>query len=133
MSFKKERDTCIQNIFASYNLGSLPKPPFSAEDALNLTNRVKSRLGDLEKDLECQIVHGMKQSSHILLIESSSSLASPWVQFEADIARELNRSIGRLSLGKSPPFEAGPMMNCARLRPVGFDAAPLSAKITQAH
>jgi hypothetical protein len=88
---------------------------------------------DLEKDLECQIVHGMKQSSHILLIESSSSLASPWVQFEVDIARELNRSIGRLSLGKSPPFEAGPMMNCARLRPVGFDAARLSTKITRAH
>jgi DNA repair protein RAD50 len=52
MSLKKKRDTHIQNIFASYNLGSLPKPPFSAEDALNLTNRVKSRLGDLEKDLE---------------------------------------------------------------------------------
>ncbi|CAJ2668179.1 unnamed protein product [Trifolium pratense] len=52
MSLKKERDTCIQNIFARYNLGSLPKPPFSAEDALNLTNRVKSRLGDLEKDLD---------------------------------------------------------------------------------
>jgi hypothetical protein len=88
---------------------------------------------DLEKDLECQIVHGMKQSSHILLIESSSSMASPWVQFEVDIARELNRSIERLSLGKSPPFEAGPMMNCAQLRPLGFDATPLSAKITQAH
>ncbi|GAU42067.1 hypothetical protein TSUD_326460 [Trifolium subterraneum] len=52
MSLKKERDTCIQNIFARYNLGSLPKPPFSTEDALNLTNRVKSRLGDLEKDLD---------------------------------------------------------------------------------
>ncbi|XP_058759511.1 DNA repair protein RAD50 [Vicia villosa] len=51
-SLKNERDTCIQNIFSSYNLGSLPKPPFSAADGLNLTNRVKSRLGDLEKDLE---------------------------------------------------------------------------------
>lgn len=52
MSLRSERDSCIKNIFDRYNLGSLPKPPFSAEDALNLTNRVKSRLGDLEKDLE---------------------------------------------------------------------------------
>jgi len=52
MSLRSERDTCIKNIFDRYNLGSLPKPPFSAEDALNLTNRVKSRLVDLEKDLE---------------------------------------------------------------------------------
>ncbi|CAK8567104.1 unnamed protein product [Lathyrus sativus] len=52
MSLKNERDTCIQNIFSSYNLGSLPKPPFSAADGLNLTNRIKTRLRDLEKDLE---------------------------------------------------------------------------------
>lgn len=51
-SLKNEQDTCIQNIFSSYNLGSLPKPPFSAADGLNLTNRIKSRLRDLEKDLE---------------------------------------------------------------------------------
>lgn len=52
MSLKNERDSSIQNLFARYNLGSLPKPPFSSEVVLNLTNRVKSRLGDLLKDLE---------------------------------------------------------------------------------
>ncbi|KAJ1406602.1 Rad50/SbcC-type AAA domain [Sesbania bispinosa] len=52
MSLKNERDSSIQNLFAKYNLGSLPKSPFSDEVALNLTNRVKSRLGDLVKDLE---------------------------------------------------------------------------------
>lgn len=52
MSFKNERDSSIHNLFTTYNLGSLPKSPFSAEVALNLTNRVKSRLEDLEKDLD---------------------------------------------------------------------------------
>ncbi|XP_057429141.1 DNA repair protein RAD50 [Lotus japonicus] len=52
MSLKNERDSSIQNLFARYSLGSLPKSPFSDEVALNLTSRVKSRLGDLEKDLE---------------------------------------------------------------------------------
>ncbi|XP_027334431.1 DNA repair protein RAD50 [Abrus precatorius] len=52
MSLKNERDSSIQNLFARHNLGSLPKLPFSAEVALNLTNLVKSRLVDLEKDLD---------------------------------------------------------------------------------
>ncbi|KAK7331449.1 hypothetical protein VNO77_25674 [Canavalia gladiata] len=52
ISLKNERDSSIQNLFSRYNLGSLPKSPFSTEVALNLTNRVKSRLGDLEKDLD---------------------------------------------------------------------------------
>lgn len=52
MSSKNERDSSIQSLFARYNLGSLPKSPFSDEVALNLTNRVKSRLMDLQRDLE---------------------------------------------------------------------------------
>lgn len=52
MSLKNERDSSIQNIFVRHNLGSLPKFPFSDEIALNFTNRIKSRLMDLEKDLQ---------------------------------------------------------------------------------
>lgn len=51
-SLKNEQDTCIQNIFSSYNLGSLPKPPFSAANGLNLNNHIKPMLRDLEEDLE---------------------------------------------------------------------------------
>ncbi|KAK9933048.1 hypothetical protein M0R45_020261 [Rubus argutus] len=52
LSLKNERDSTIQNFFARHNLGSLPNPPFNNEVALNLTNRIKSRLCDLEKDLQ---------------------------------------------------------------------------------
>ena len=51
---------------------------------------------DLEKNLAGQIVRGLKQSSSILLIESFSSAASPWVQFEMGIAKALDRSVARL-------------------------------------
>ncbi|XP_054820510.1 DNA repair protein RAD50 isoform X2 [Prosopis cineraria] len=51
-SLKNERDSSIQNIFVKHNFGSLPTFPFSDEVALNLTNRIKSRLMDLEKDLQ---------------------------------------------------------------------------------
>ncbi|KAL6185682.1 hypothetical protein ACLB2K_041810 [Fragaria x ananassa] len=49
---KKQRDSTIQNLFARHNLGSLPDPPFNNEVARNLTDRIKSRLRDLEKDLQ---------------------------------------------------------------------------------
>ncbi|KAL6188857.1 hypothetical protein ACLB2K_040248 [Fragaria x ananassa] len=49
---KKQRDSTIQNLFARHNLGSLPDPPFNNEVAINLTDRIKSRLRDLEKDLQ---------------------------------------------------------------------------------
>ncbi|XP_009373549.2 DNA repair protein RAD50 [Pyrus x bretschneideri] len=49
---KNERDSIIQKLFSRHNLGALPNPPFSNEVALNLTNRIKSRLLDLEKDLQ---------------------------------------------------------------------------------
>ncbi|KAE9604828.1 putative DNA repair protein Rad50 [Lupinus albus] len=52
MSLKNERDYSIQNLFAKYNLGSLPESPFSDEVALNLTNHVISRLKALERDLQ---------------------------------------------------------------------------------
>lgn len=52
MSLKNERDSTIQKLFEKHNLGSLPNTPFSNEGALSLINRVKSRLMDLEKDME---------------------------------------------------------------------------------
>lgn len=51
-SLKNERDSTIQKLFARNNLGSLPSVPFSNEIALNFTNRIKTRLMDLEKDLQ---------------------------------------------------------------------------------
>lgn len=47
-----ERDSTIQKLFARHNLGSLPNAPFSNEAALNFINRIRSRLSDLERDLE---------------------------------------------------------------------------------
>lgn len=52
MSLKNERDSTIQKLYARHNLGSLPNTPFSDEGALGLINRTKSRLMDLEKDME---------------------------------------------------------------------------------
>ncbi|GMY04764.1 DNA repair protein RAD50-like [Fagus crenata] len=52
MSLKNERDTTIQKVFARHNLGSLPNIPFSNEVALSLINQIKSRLMDLEKDMQ---------------------------------------------------------------------------------
>ncbi|XP_030533832.1 DNA repair protein RAD50 isoform X1 [Rhodamnia argentea] len=51
-SLKSERDSTIQKLFARHNLGSLPNTPFGNDVAMNLTNRVKSRLLDLEQDLQ---------------------------------------------------------------------------------
>ncbi|KAI4378799.1 hypothetical protein MLD38_016230 [Melastoma candidum] len=52
VSLKMERDSTIKNFFSIYNLGPLPTLPFSEDVALNLTNRLKSRLLDLERDLQ---------------------------------------------------------------------------------
>ncbi|XP_062165203.1 DNA repair protein RAD50 [Alnus glutinosa] len=52
MSLKNERDSTVQKLYARHNLGSLPNTPFSDEGALSLINRTKSRLMDLEKDME---------------------------------------------------------------------------------
>ncbi|KAL6976322.1 DNA repair protein rad50 [Sarracenia purpurea var. burkii] len=52
VSLKNERDSMIQKLFVRHNLGSSPSTPFGNEVAMNLTNRIKSRLMDLEKDLE---------------------------------------------------------------------------------
>nr|CAD1836552.1 unnamed protein product [Ananas comosus var. bracteatus] len=49
---RHERDSTIQKIFTKHNLGSLPDAPFSNDVAVNLTNRLKMRLLDLEKDLQ---------------------------------------------------------------------------------
>ncbi|CAA7027279.1 unnamed protein product [Microthlaspi erraticum] len=48
---KNERDSTIQKIFSHHNLGNVPSTPFSREVVLNLTNRIKSRLGEFERDL----------------------------------------------------------------------------------
>uniref|UniRef100_A0A7N1A2Q4 DNA repair protein RAD50 n=1 Tax=Kalanchoe fedtschenkoi TaxID=63787 RepID=A0A7N1A2Q4_KALFE len=52
ISLKNERDLTIQKLFARHNLGSTPHPPFSDDASVNLTNRIRSRIFDLEKDLE---------------------------------------------------------------------------------
>lgn len=52
MSRMNERDSTIQKLFARHNLGSLPNAPFSNEAALNFINCIRSRLSDLERDLE---------------------------------------------------------------------------------
>ncbi|XP_059632125.1 DNA repair protein RAD50 [Cornus florida] len=52
MSLKNERDLTIQKLFKRHNLGSVPNTPFDNEVAVNLTNRIKSRLMDLENDLQ---------------------------------------------------------------------------------
>ena len=52
MSLKTERDTTIQKLFARHNLGSILDIPFSNEVSLSLINRIRSRLMDLEKDME---------------------------------------------------------------------------------
>lgn len=52
MSLQEERDSIIRKLFAKHNLGSLPPAPWSNEAALSLTNRIKSRLTDLQKDLD---------------------------------------------------------------------------------
>ncbi|KFK31167.1 hypothetical protein AALP_AA6G077500 [Arabis alpina] len=51
MLLKNERDSTIKKTFFHHNLGNVPSTPFSTEVALNLTNRIKSRLGELEMDL----------------------------------------------------------------------------------
>ncbi|EFH55616.1 hypothetical protein ARALYDRAFT_344958 [Arabidopsis lyrata subsp. lyrata] len=51
MLLKNERDSTIQKIFSHHNLGNVPSTPFGTEVVLNLTNRIKSRLGELEMDL----------------------------------------------------------------------------------
>ncbi|XXG78635.1 hypothetical protein AAC387_Pa08g2540 [Persea americana] len=52
MSLRRERDSTIQKLFTKHNLGPLPNMPLNNEVALNLTNRAKTRLLDLEKDLQ---------------------------------------------------------------------------------
>lgn len=52
MSLKNERDSTIEELFARHNLGSVPNTPFGDEVASNLTNRIKSRLVDLDKDMQ---------------------------------------------------------------------------------
>ncbi|GJN21108.1 hypothetical protein PR202_gb08556 [Eleusine coracana subsp. coracana] len=52
MSMKLERDSEIKKIFNKHNLGPIPESPFANDVALNLTKRIKSRLSDLENDLQ---------------------------------------------------------------------------------
>ncbi|KAK2973610.1 hypothetical protein RJ640_027520 [Escallonia rubra] len=52
MKLKNDRDQIIQKLFGRHNLGNLPNIPFSDEVAANLTNRINSRLLDLDRDLQ---------------------------------------------------------------------------------
>lgn len=52
MSVKHERDSAIRKIFTKHNLGPIPDAPFTNDVAMNLTNRTKARLSNLEDDLQ---------------------------------------------------------------------------------
>lgn len=52
MSVKHERDSAIRKIFNKHNLGPVPDAPFTNDIAVNLTNRTKARLSNLEDDLQ---------------------------------------------------------------------------------
>lgn len=49
---KKERDLTIKELYRRHNLGSLPESSLSNEVASNYINRIKSRLTDLDRNLE---------------------------------------------------------------------------------
>lgn len=57
MSLRHERDSSIRGIIGKHNLGLLPDVPFSEDLAASLTNRIKTKLLDLEKDLQEKKVH----------------------------------------------------------------------------
>lgn len=52
ISMKHERDSAIRKIFTKHNLGPIPDPPFTNDVAMNLTNRTRARLSNLEDDLQ---------------------------------------------------------------------------------
>jgi DNA repair protein RAD50 len=52
MSVKHKRDSALKKIFTKYNLGPTPEAPFTDDVAMNLTNRTKARLSNLEDDLQ---------------------------------------------------------------------------------
>ena len=52
MSVKHKRDSAIRKIFTKHNLGPVPDAPFTDDVAMNLTNRTKARLSNLENDLQ---------------------------------------------------------------------------------
>lgn len=52
ISIKHERDSDIKRIFTKHNFGPVPAFPFTNDVAMNLTNRIKARLSDLENDLQ---------------------------------------------------------------------------------
>ncbi|KAL8136932.1 hypothetical protein V2J09_002933 [Rumex salicifolius] len=51
-SWKKERDSTIQNLFEKYNLGPLLHAPFSDEVASELTDLINKRLVEMKNDLQ---------------------------------------------------------------------------------
>ncbi|XP_031481763.1 DNA repair protein RAD50 [Nymphaea colorata] len=54
LSLKHDRDATVQRIVVQHNLGSAVVIPLSDDMALNLTNRAKARLKDLQKDLSAK-------------------------------------------------------------------------------
>lgn len=71
MSLRHERDSTIQKLFTKHNLGPLPNMPLNNEVALNLTNRAKTRLLDLEKDLQDK-----KVNFTLIFLEDSTLVSS---------------------------------------------------------
>ncbi|VFQ75595.1 unnamed protein product [Cuscuta campestris] len=69
-AYKNQRDTSIKELFERYNVGPVSTSQFSDEIALNLMNRLRSRLADYQKDLE-----GKKKSNSVIA-------ASVWSQYE---------------------------------------------------
>ncbi|ONK72806.1 uncharacterized protein A4U43_C04F23430 [Asparagus officinalis] len=51
ISSRHERDSRIQKIIGKHNLAFLPDAPFIEDVAASLTNRIKTRLLDLDNDL----------------------------------------------------------------------------------
>lgn len=68
MALKHDRDLKLRSFSEKHNLGVLPSSPFTDEIALNLTNRIWSRLKDLDKDLDDKKVTFISSFSSVMLI-----------------------------------------------------------------
>ncbi|KAL5702875.1 DNA repair protein rad50 [Ranunculus cassubicifolius] len=70
-SSRNHRDSIIRKLFGKHNLGHAPTTPIGDDVALNLINRIKIKLRELEKDLQDK-----KKSN-------DAELAALWARFES--------------------------------------------------
>lgn len=71
-SMKQERDSYIKKIFTKHNFGPVPEFPFASDVAVNLTNRIRTRLSSLENDLQQKKVSALfKIAFHLCLSNRS--------------------------------------------------------------